>query len=220
MAVLRPLRVVIENFPEGKVEHFEAQNHPEHPERGTRRLPFSRVLYVERDDFREDAPKKWYRLAPGREVRLRYACLVTCRDIVRDERGEVTELVCTWDPESRGGSPKDGRKVPGTLHWVDASQAVDAEVRLYERLFSVENPLGDDPDRDFTAHLNPASLEVLGGCKLEPSLADASPGDAFQFERLGYFCFDLESRKASPVVNRTIELRDSWAKLEQKLGKA
>jgi glutaminyl-tRNA synthetase len=216
MAVLRPLRVVIENFAEGEVEWFEAQNHPEHPDRGTRKVPFSRVLYVEQDDFREVPVKKWFRLAPGSEVRLRYACLIRCTDIVKDpSTGEVIELRCTWDPDSRGGTPKDGRKVKGTLHWVSAEHAIDTEVRLYDRLFSQENPNEGD---DFRRFLNASSLEIVPNAKLEPSLAGASAGQQFQFERLGYFCLDNQTGgSARPVWNRTIELRDSWAKIEEKL---
>jgi glutaminyl-tRNA synthetase len=218
MAVLRPLRIVIENFPEGEVEWFEAQNHPEYPDRGSRKVPFSRVLYVEQDDFRETPPKGWFRLSPGAEVRLRYACLLRCREAMRDASGVVTELRCTWDPESRGGMPADGRKVKGTLHWVSASHAVDAEVRLYDRLFSVENPSqGEDTGTPFTTHLNPASLEVVKGAKLEPSLGSAEGGARFQFERLGYFARDiLDSRPGAPVYDRTIGLRDTWAKIEKK----
>ena len=215
MAVLRPLRVVVENFPEAQVEWFEAQNHPEYPERGTHKVPFSRVLYIEQDDFREVPPKKWFRLAPGSEVRLRYACLLRCTSVIKHPvTGEIEELRCTWDPESRGGSPKDGRKVKGTLHWVSAAHAVDAEVRLYDRLFSQENPNDGD---DFKHFLNASSLEVLRGCKLEPALAGAAAGVGFQFERLGYFCLDQrDSAPGKPVWNRTIELRDSWAKIEQR----
>jgi glutaminyl-tRNA synthetase len=220
MAVLKPLRVVVENFPEGEVEWFEAQNHPEFPDRGTRKVPFSRVLYVEQDDFREAPPKGWFRLSPGAEVRLRNACLLRCQSVVKDEHGEPIELRCTWDPDSRGGMPKDGRKVKGTLHWVSASHAVDAEVRLYDRLFTVENPsAGEEEGVSFTAHLNPNSLEVVRGAKLEPSLSDAKPGERVQFERLGYFCIDsVDSRPGAVVVNRTIGLRDTWAKIEQKGG--
>jgi len=215
MGVLRPLRVVIENFPEGHVEWFEAQNHPEYPERGTRKVPFSRVIYIEQDDFREVAPKKWFRLSPGTEVRLRYACLIKCNSVVRNPTtGEIEELRCTWDPDSRGGTPKDGRKVKGTLHWVSAEHAVDAEVRLYDRLFSQEDP---DAADDFKTTLNPNSLEIVHNCKLEPALRSAKPSEQFQFERLGYFCVD--SRDSTPdrqVWNRTIELRDTWAKIEQR----
>jgi glutaminyl-tRNA synthetase len=217
MAVVKPLRVVIENFPEGQVEWFDAQNHPEYPERGTRKVPFSRVLYIEQDDFREDPPKKWFRLTPGSEVRLRYACLLKCQSVVKDPNtGAIEELRCTWDPDSRGGTAKDGRKVKGTLHWVSAEHAIDAEVRLYDRLFSQENPNDGD---DFKRFLNSNSLEVLRGCKLEPALAQAKPGEVFQFERLGYFCVDSRDNRAEQLVwNRTIELRDSWAKIEQRGG--
>jgi glutaminyl-tRNA synthetase len=215
MAVLRPLRVVIENFPEGHVEWFDAQNHPEFPERGTHKVPFSRVVYIEQDDFREDMPKKWFRLAPGAEVRLRYACLLRCHSVVKNaDTGAIEELRCTWDPDSRGGSPKDGRKVKGTLHWVSAEHAMDGEVRLYDRLFSQENPNEGD---DFTRFLNPQSLETLAHCTLEPALANAKAGEGYQFERLGYFCVDdVDSKPGKPVWNRTIELRDTWAKIEQR----
>jgi glutaminyl-tRNA synthetase len=217
MAVLRPLRVVIENFPEGQVEWFDAQNHPEYPERGSHKVPFSRVVYIEREDFREEPHKKWFRLAPGGEVRLRYACLLRCTSVVKNPTtGEIEELRCTWDPDSRGGSPKDGRKVKGTLHWVSAEHAIDAEVRLYDRLFSQENPNEGD---DFKRFLNPQSLERLSNCKLEPALANAKAGEGYQFERLGYFCADsVDSQPGKPVWNRTIELRDSWAKIEQRGG--
>jgi glutaminyl-tRNA synthetase len=218
MGVLRPLRVVIENFPEGQVEWFDAPNHPELADRGTRKVPFSRVVYIEQDDFREDVPKGWFRLAPGAEVRLRSACLVRCREVVKDASGAVVELRCTWDPDSRGGMPKDGRKVKGTIHWVSADHAVDAEVRLYDRLFSVENPSeGEEQGVPFTKHLNPASLETIRGAKLEPSLLEARAGTSYQFERLGYFVVDaVDSKRGAPVFNRTIGLRDSWAKIEQK----
>jgi glutaminyl-tRNA synthetase len=218
MAVLRPLRVVIENYPEVDEDSFEAENHPEYPDRGKRRVPFTRVLYIERDDFREDPPKKWFRLAPGREVRLRYACLLTCKQVIKDAQGEVIELRCEWDPRSRGGNAPDGRSVKGTLHWVSAAHAVDAEVRLYERLFEHEDPTHAPEGRDFTDNLNPSSLEALNGCKLEPSLAGAAPGERYQFERLGYFCVDERSTPSSPVWNRTLTLKDSWAKLEKKLA--
>lgn len=215
MAVLRPLKVVIENYPEGEVEYFEAQNHPEYPERGTRKIPFSRELYIEQDDFMEDPPKKFFRLAPGQEVRLRSACLITCREVVKNDAGEVVELRCTWDPDSKGGSPKDGRKVKGTLHWVSAAHAVKAEVRLYDRLFTAEDPEGDE-DKHFLEHLNPSSLEVLSEAYVEPTLAEAPPGERFQFERLGYFVVDPDSTTGRPVFNRTIGLRDSWAKVAAK----
>ena len=217
MAVLRPLRVVIENFPEGHVEWFDAQNHPEYPERGSHKVPFSRVVYIEQEDFKEVATKKWFRLSPGQEVRLRYACLLRCNSVVKNpDTGAIEELRCTWDPDSRGGSPKDGRKVKGTLHWVSAEHAIDGEVRLYDRLFSQENPNEGD---DFKRFLNAGSLETLTSCKLEPALANAKPGEGYQFERLGYFCVDsVDSQPGKPVWNRTIELRDSWAKIEQRGG--
>ncbi|MFH1132646.1 MAG: glutamine--tRNA ligase/YqeY domain fusion protein, partial [Pseudomonadota bacterium] len=198
MAVLHPLRVVIDNFPEDQVEEFDAPYHPDNPSMGSRKVPFSRVIYIERDDFREDAPKKWFRLAPGREIRLRYACLIKCVDVIKDEKtGEVTELHCTWDPESRGGTSPNGRKVKGTSHWVSAAHSIPAEVRLYDRLFSVPNPL-DEKDGDYKKHINPNSLEILTSCRLEPSLASAPPGSRYQFERLGYFCVDpVDSTKES-----------------------
>ena len=218
MAVLRPLRVVITNYPEDESEEFDAIEHPEHPERGTRKVPFSRVLYIERDDFREDAPKKWFRLAPGREVRLRNACLIICKEVIKDDAGEVVELRCEWDPQSRGGTPADGRRVKGTLHWVRAAHAVAAEVRLYDRLFRVENPMDAPEGQDYLANLDPDSLEVLMGCKIEPSLANAVAGATVQFERLGYFCADRDGSPERPVFNRTLTLRDSWAKLERKFA--
>ena len=220
LGVLRPLKVVITNFPEDHVEWVEATNHPEYAERGTRKLPLTRELWIERDDFREEAPRKWHRFKPGQEVRLRWACLVTCDEVVKDPAsGEVTELRCTWDPESKGGNSPDGRKVRGTVHWVSASHALDAEVRLYDRLFTVENPMEVPEGGDFFDHLNPDSLEVLAGCKLEPSLAGAEAGARFQFERLGYFCVDSASTAERPVFNRTITLRDSWARIERAMAK-
>jgi glutaminyl-tRNA synthetase len=218
MAVLRPLRIVIENFPEDATEWFDVPNNPEDASAGTRKVPFSRVVYIERDDFREVAPKKWFRFAPGAEVRLRYACFVTCRDVVKNDAGEVVELRCTWDPASRGGDSPDGRKVRGTSHWVSAAHAVDAEVRLYDRQFTEPDPMGVE-GRDWTEFLNPNSLEVVHGAKVEPQLAGAAPLSRFQFERVGYFCVDLDSTSERPVFNRTIELKDSWAKLEAKLDK-
>jgi glutaminyl-tRNA synthetase len=216
MAVLRPLRLVITNYPEGEVDMLDCPNNPEDPSAGSREVPFSNVLYVERDDFREVAPKKWFRLSPGSEVRLRYACLVTCNDVVRDEQGNVVELRCTWDPGSRGGDAPDGRKVRGTLHWVSAQHAASGQVRLYERLFTAEDPMAAE---DFKGTINPDSLETVAGCMLEPSLAHAEPGSLFQFERLGYFCADSrDSRPGAPVFNRTVELRDTWARIEAKLG--
>ena len=215
--VLRPLKLVLINYPEDLVEEMECINNPEDPSMGTRKVPFSRVLYIERDDFREDPPPKWFRLAPGREVRLRYAYLVTCVDVIKDENGEIIELHCTYDPETRGGWAPDGRKVRGTLHWVSAAHSLEAEVRLYDRLFIKANPLEVEEGQDFTANLNPNSLEVLTSCRVEPSLADAKPGDIFQFERKGYFCVDPDSANGKLVFNRTVTLRDTWAKIERKL---
>jgi glutaminyl-tRNA synthetase len=212
MGVLRPLKLVIDNYPEGQVEEIEAINHPLDPERGTRKLPFSRELYIERDDFMEEPVRKFYRLAPGREVRLRYAYFVTCTDVVKDDAGEVTEVHCTYDPATRGGDAPDGRKVKGTLHWVSAAHAVDAEVRLYDRLFTNENP--EEDVEDFTVNINPDSLEVLTGCKLEPSLAGAAVGSRYQFERQGYFCVDPDSDGAKLVFTETVSLRDTWAKIQ------
>ncbi|NOZ29499.1 MAG: glutamine--tRNA ligase/YqeY domain fusion protein [Chloroflexi bacterium] len=219
MAVLRPLRLVIDNYPEDLVEEFEIENNPEDPSMGTRKVPFSRVLYVERDDFREDPPKKWFRLAPGREVRLKGAYYVTCVDVVKDAAGEIVELHCTYDPESRGGVTPDGRKVRGTLHWVSAAHALDAEVRLYDRLFLKANPDEvDEEGADFKANINPNSLEILTSCKVEPSLANAKVGDHYQFLRKGYFCVDPDSADGRLVFNRTVTLRDTWAKIEKRVG--
>ena len=218
MAVLRPLKVVIDNYPEGQVEELDAVNNPEDPGAGTRKVPFSRVIYLEREDFREDPPKKFYRLAPGREVRLRYAYFITCTDVIKDPRtGEIIELHCTYDPNTRGGDSPDGRKVKATLHWVSAAQAIDAEVRLYNHLFTKEDPDDVAEGQDFRAYLNPDSLEVVSGCKLEPSLAESRPGDRCQFERQGYFCVDPDSTPGKLVFNRTVTLRDSWAKIEKSL---
>ncbi len=214
MAVLRPLRVVIVNYPQDKNEEMEGAYHPEDASMGSRRLPFSRVLYIERDDFTTDPPKKYFRLAPGREVRLRYAYYITCVDVITDDAGEVVEVHCTYDPETRGGWSKDGRKVKGTLHWVSAAHALAAEVRLYDRLFAVETPTGDLAAPESAQMINPQSLEVLSGCKLEPALAGAAPEGRYQFERLGYFCVDLkDSTPGVPVFNRTVTLRDSWKKI-------
>ena len=210
MAVLHPLKVVIENMEEGAEEVFDAPYDPEKPDGATRKLYLSREVWVDREDFAEVPAKKWFRLAPGQEVRLRYACLLTCTGVIKDNRGEVIELRCTWDPLSRGGSSPDGRKVKGTIHWVSATRAVKAEVRLYDRLFGVENPLADK-DADFTKHINPKSLEVLHGCMVEPALADARPLARVQFERVGYFAVDPDTRPGHLVFNRTIGLRDSWA---------
>jgi glutaminyl-tRNA synthetase len=217
MGVLRPLRVVIENYPEGRVEELDAVNNPEDPDAGSRKVPFSRVLYIEREDFREDPPKQFFRLAPGREVRLRYGYFIRCVDVVKDEQsGEVTELRCTYDPATRGGDSPDGRKVKATLHWVSAPQAIPAEVRLYDHLFAAPDPEAVAANADVFSNLNPNSLEVLVGCQLEPSLAGAAIGRRFQFERLGYFCVDRDSTDERPVFNRTVTLRDTWAKIEKK----
>jgi glutaminyl-tRNA synthetase len=214
LAVLRPLQVVIENFPEGKTEYVDVVNNPEDPTAGMRQVPFSRVLYIERDDFREDPPKKFFRLAPGREVRLRCAYFITCTGVTRDPvTGAIVELRCTYDPETRGGDAPDGRKVKATLHWVSAEHAVDTEVRLYDRLFRVEEP---GARRDFREDLNPASLEVITDAKGEPGLASLPPGARVQFERLGYFCADPDTTLANPVFNRTVTLKDSWAKIEER----
>ncbi|MBM3131682.1 MAG: glutamine--tRNA ligase/YqeY domain fusion protein [Chloroflexi bacterium] len=216
MAVVRPLRVVIDNYPEGQTEELDAVNNPEDPSMGTRKVPFSRVLYIEKDDFREDPPKQFFRLAPGREVRLRYAYFIKCTGVVKDEKGEVIELHCTYDPATRGGDAPDGRKVKSTMHWVSAPHAIDAEVRLYDHLLTVTEP-GDEEGRDFMSYVNPNSLEVLTGCKIEPSLAKAEPGTGYQFERLGYFCADSKHSTADHLVfNRTVGLRDTWAKIEKK----
>jgi len=216
MAVLRPLKVIIDNYPENQVEELDAINNPEDSSMGTRKVPFSKVLYIERDDFREDPPKKFYRLAPGREVRLRYGYFITCIGVVRDEKtGEIIELHCTYDPETRGGDSPDGRKVKATLHWVSAAQALEAEVRLYDHLFLKSIP-GEEEERNFKAALNPDSLVALSSCKVEPSLAQAAPGIPFQFERQGYFCLDaVDSTGGKRVFNRTVPLKDSWAKIEK-----
>jgi glutaminyl-tRNA synthetase len=215
LAVLRPLKVVIENYPEGQVEELEAVNNPEDPAAGTRKLPFARVLYVERDDFREDPPKQFYRLSLGREVRLRYAYFVKCVGVVKDEKtGEAVELRCTYDPATRGGNAPDGRKVQATIHWVSAAHALPAEVRLYDHLFAKPDPDDVPEGADYKANLNPKSLEVLTGCRVEPSLAAAGVGDRFQFERQGYFCVDKGSAPGALVFNRTVSLRDTWAKIE------
>ncbi|HIF34605.1 MAG TPA: glutamine--tRNA ligase/YqeY domain fusion protein [Planctomycetes bacterium] len=220
MAVLRPLKVVITNFPEGETELLDAVNNPEDPQAGTRQVPFSRELYIERDDFMEDPPKKFFRLGPGREVRFRYAFFVKCNEVVKDESGEVVELRCTYDPATRGGSAPDGRKVKGTIHWVSAADAVSAEVRLYDHLFRTENPEASEEGGGYQENLNPTSLETLSDCRLEPSLAVAEPGQRFQFERLGYFIVDsVDSSADGLVFNRTVTLRDSWAKIQRRKGK-
>jgi glutaminyl-tRNA synthetase len=219
MAVLRPLRLVIDNYPEGQVEQMEAVNNPEDESMGGRTVPFSRVLYIEQDDFREDPPKQYFRLSPGREVRLRYGYFVTCTSVVKDAAGEVTEIHCTYDPATRGGNAPDGRKVKSTIHWVSAEHALDAEVRLYETLFTTEDPNQVEEGQDFTVNLNPQSLEVLTGSKLEPSLRGAKPGTGYQFERLGYFSVDPDTTPEKLVFNRTVALRDTWAKIEKKSEK-
>ncbi len=217
MAVLNPVRVVIDNYPADFVEEMDAVNNPEDPSMGSRKVPFSRVLYIERDDFREEPPKKFFRLSPGREVRLRYGYLITCQSVVKDDRGEVVELRCTYDPATRGGNTPDGRKVKSTIHWVSAGHALPVEARLYDRLFNVENPGSEKDGVDYKAHLNPASLEVIRGAYVEPSLASAAPGSRYQFERLGYFAVDPASTKAGRLVfNRTVTLKDTWAKIEQR----
>ncbi|MEO8099727.1 MAG: glutamine--tRNA ligase/YqeY domain fusion protein [Acidobacteriota bacterium] len=216
MAVLNPLKVVIDNYPDGQVEQMEAVNNPEDESAGTRTVPFSKVLYIEQDDFRENPPKQYFRLSPGREVRLRYGYFVTCTSVVKDAEGNVVEVHCTYDPASRGGNSPDGRKVKSTIHWVSAEHALNAEVRIYETLFTKEDPNDVPEGQDFTVNLNPKSLETLRNCKLEPSLRDASAGRRYQFERLGYFVVDTEGSRDMPVFNRTVALRDTWAKIESK----
>jgi glutaminyl-tRNA synthetase len=215
LAVIRPLKVVLTNYPEGKVEEFEAVNNPEDPAGGTRKVPFSREIYIEREDFMEDPPKKFFRLAPGREVRLRYAYFIKCEEVVKDPAtGEISELRCTYDPASRGGDSPDGRKVKATLHWVSAAQAVEVEVRMYETLFTIRDPNDVPEGVDYKTNLNPKSLEVLRGCRAEPALGAAGPGSRWQFERLGYFTADFrDSKPGAPIFNRTVTLRDEWAKL-------
>jgi glutaminyl-tRNA synthetase len=215
MAVLKPLRVVIENYPADQVEELAAVNNPEDPAMGTRKVPFSRVLYVEQDDFREDPPKQFYRLSPGREVRLRYAYFIRCTDVVKNEAGEVIELRCTYDPLTRGGDAPDGRKVKATLHWVSAAHAIEAEVRLYDHLFMKPVPGDVEEGHDFKSNINPNSLLTLKSCRIEPGLANAKAGDSYQFERQGYFCVDPDSSEEHPVFNRTVTLRDTWAKIEK-----
>ena len=216
MGVIDPLKVVIENYPEGEEETFEAMINPEDPDAGTRPVPFSRELYIEREDFMEDPPRKFYRLAPGREVRLRAACYITCREAVKDDDGNVIELRCTWDPESRGGTTPDKRRVRSTLHWVSAKHALEAEVRLFDRLFMTESPTRTKDGEDFTDNLNPDSLEVRPTCYVEPGLKGAEVGHVVQFERLGYFCVDSDSSDEKLVLNRTITLRDTWARMKGK----
>jgi glutaminyl-tRNA synthetase len=217
MAVLRPLKVVIDNYPDNQVEEMDAVNNPEDATAGTRKVPFSKVLYIEQDDFREDPPKQFFRLSLGREVRLRYGYFVTCTRVVKNDQGEVVEVHCTYDPATRGGNAPDGRKVKATIHWVSSAHAVNAEVRLYENLFTREDPNRTEVGQDFTVNLNPNSLEVLSQCKVEPSLAGAAPGARYQFERLGYFCVDRDSSPGELVFNRTVALKDTWAKIEKKV---
>jgi glutaminyl-tRNA synthetase len=214
MGVIDPLKVVIDNYPDGSSEELTAINNPEDPSKGTRKVPFSKILYIEKDDFMENPPKKFYRLAPGREVRLRYAYFIKCIDVVKDKDGNMIELHCTYDPETKGGDAPDGRKVKATLHWVSAEHSIPAEARLYDRLFIKENPLKLEKGHDFKENLNPDSLKIVRNCRLEPSLAEVSPGDIYQFERLGYFCVDPDSTEEKPVFNRTVTLRDQWAKLK------
>jgi glutaminyl-tRNA synthetase len=218
MAVLRPLKVVIDNYPENQVEEMDAVNNPEDPAAGSRKVPFSRVLYIEQDDFREEPPPKYYRLSPGREVRLRYGYFVTCTSVVKNEKGEVAEVRCIYDPATRGGNAPDGRKVKATIHWVSAAHAVDAEVRIYENLFLKQDPSDVEEGKDVLDNLNPNSLEVITNAKLEPSLASAAVGSRFQFERLGYFSVDPDSKPGKPVFNRTVALKDAWARVEKKQG--
>ena len=218
MAVLRPLKVVIDNYPENQVEEMDAVNNPEDPAAGSRKVPFSRVLYIEQDDFREVPPPKYYRLSPGREVRLRYGYFVTCTSVVKNEKGEIVEVHCTYDPATRGGNAPDGRKVKATIHWVSAAHAIDAEVRIYENLFLTEDPSDVEEGKDVLDNLNPNSLEVITNAKLEPSLASAAVGSRYQFERIGYFSVDPDSKPGKPVFNRTVALKDAWARVEKKQG--
>jgi glutaminyl-tRNA synthetase len=218
MGVLKPLKVVVENYPEGQMEELDAVNNPEDPGAGSRKVPFARELYIEQDDFMEDPPKKFFRLAPGREVRLRYGYFITCIGVIKNAAtGEIQELRCTYDPETRGGNSPDGRKVKATLHWVSAHHSLSAEVRLYTHLFTQENPTAVEQGEDFTAHVNPESLEILENCRVEPSLADAKQESIYQFERLGYFCADRhDCMKGRLVFNRSVTLRDTWARIKKK----
>jgi glutaminyl-tRNA synthetase len=216
MAVLRPLKVVIDNYPESQTEELDAINNPEDAGAGSRKVPFSRVLYIEQEDFREDPPKDYFRLSPGREVRLRYAFFLKCVSVVKNDAGEVVEVHCTYDPATRGGNAPDGRKVKSTIHWVSAAHAADAEVRLYDTLFAKEDPNQVEEGQDFTANLNPKSLEVITAAKVEPGLASPPEGGRYQFERLGYFCVDSDSTPGKPVFNRTVALKDAWAKIEKR----
>src|SRR6267378_1699524 len=219
MAVLRPLKVVIDNYPDDQVDEIDAVNNPEDESAGRRNVPFSKVLYIEQDDFRENPPKQYFRLSPGREVRLRYGYFITAKTVVKNEKGEVVEVHCTYDPATRGGNAPDGRKVKSTIHWVSAAHAIDAEVRMYDKLFTKEDPNQVEEGQEFTANLNPNSLEVIAQAKLEPSLANAPIESRYQFERLGYFCVDRDSKPGHPVFNRTVALKDTWAKVEKKIEK-
>jgi glutaminyl-tRNA synthetase len=218
MAVLRPLKLVIDNYPVGQVENVEVQNNPEDPSAGTRQVPFSGEIYIDHDDFREIPPPKYYRLSPGKEVRLRNAYFITAHEVVKDTEGNIVEVHCTYDPASRGGNSPDGRKVKSTMHWVSSAHAISAEIRLYDKLFTKADPTDVEEGEDVLSNLNPNSLEVLLGAKLEPSLANAKLEDRFQFERVGYFCLDPDSTPGSLVFNRTLPLKDSWAKIEKKAG--
>ena len=217
MAVLRPLRVVIDNYPDGLVEEMNAVNNPEDASMGSRKVPFSKVLYIEQDDFREDPPRKYFRLSPGKEVRLRYGYFITCTGAAKNDRGEILELHCTYDPATKGGSAPDGRSPKSTIHWVSAEHAIPAEVCMYEHLFTKENP-DDAPEGDFIRNLNPSSLQILTSCRLEPNLGALKPGDRVQFERTGYFCVDPDSTDGNMVFNRTVTLKDAWARIEKKNG--
>jgi glutaminyl-tRNA synthetase len=216
--VLRPLKVVIDNYPEYQVDEMDAVNNPEDESAGSRKIPFARVLYIEQDDFREVPPPKYFRLSPGREVRLRYGYFVTCTSVVKNEKGEVIEVHCTYDPASKGGNSPDGRKVKSTIHWVSAAHAVDAEARIYENLFNREDPSDVELGKDVLDNLNPNSLEIIADAKVEPSLANPTAGARYQFERLGYFCADPDSAPGKPVFNRTVALKDAWARAEKKQG--
>ncbi|MBD3271673.1 MAG: glutamine--tRNA ligase, partial [Elusimicrobia bacterium] len=220
MGVLKPLKVVIDNYPDKTEEELDAVNNPEDASQGTRKVPFSKVLFIEEDDFRENPPKKFYRLSPGKEVRLRYAYFITCTHVTKDPAtGNVIELHCTYDPATKGGNAPDGRKVKSTIHWVSAQHAIKAKARLYDHLFFKPNPEETEPDKDYRSNLNPESLNVINSCFLEPSVRSAQPGDRFQFERLGYFCVDSDSTRHSLVFNRTVSLRDTWAKISKKQNK-
>jgi len=215
MAVLRPLKIIIDNYPEDQVEWLDAENNPENPEMGFRKIPFSRELYIEQEDFMEDPPKKFFRLSPGGEIRLKSAYIIKCEQVVKNEQGEIVELHCSYDPESKSGGATSGRKIKGTSHWVSAAHAIPAEVRLYESLFLVENPDEEEGGKDYKSNLNPDSLEILSNCLVEPGLAEADTSKRYQFLRQGYFCLDLDSSKEKLVFNRIVSLRDSWAKAQK-----